>query len=231
MAAIKKGCCAGKQSTYLLKLKQQDLTDAEVRAETTANLYSQKLSAKLTKGIKVAPGAIPAYYRAHLSEFTTKPKRSVRYILVGKSKKSDAALAASLAKKLDGAPRATWCTLAKKYSQDPSSSGKCGEAAFTKGQTVAEFDKALFSLATGKVGTVNSSAYGWFVIEPTAAVKPGKTSPEAKVAKKIKTKLLTSKRQAAVTSYLAKANRAFCHGKIAYGATYKPSPDPCASTG
>lgn len=231
MEAIKKSCCGGSQSTYVAKLKQQDLTDAEVRAETRANLYSQVLSARLTKGIKVAPAAIPAYYRHHLSAFTTPAKRNVRYILVGKTRKNAAGLAASLAKQLKGAPRAKWCTLAKKYSQDPSSSGKCGEAAFAKGQTVPEFDKALFSLATNDVDTVNSSSYGWFVIEPTAAEKPATTSPEAKVAKKIKTKLLTAKRQAAVTKYTANANRAFCRGKIAFGAGYKPSPDPCAKTG
>ena len=131
-----------------------------------------------------------------------------------------------------GAPRSTWCTLAKKYSQDPSSSGKCGEASFTQGQTVPEFDKVLFSLPTNKAGKVNSSQYGWFVLEPTAKATAAQTTPLAQATKKIKATILSTKKQAVITAWTAKTTKAYCKpGQITYESGYKPSPDPCTAAG
>jgi foldase protein PrsA len=240
---IKQRCCQGKESKYQAALKQQGLTDQEVRDNARTNAFGQKLAAKLTAGIKVPPTAIEAYYIQHQSDFQTPASRPVRYILVGKcttpapkgskpcSDAAKATLAASLYKQLTGAPKASWCTLAKKYSQDPSSSGKCGEASFNQGQTVPEFDTLLFKLPTNKVGKVNSKQYGWFVLEPTAAATKAKTTPVAKAGKQIKQTILTQKKQAAITAWTTKTQKAYCKGKIAYQAGYQPSPDPCAATG
>jgi foldase protein PrsA len=226
--AIKKNCCGGSDAQYRAALKQQGLTDQEVRDNARAQLYAQRLGQELTKGIAVTPAAIAAYYASHRSDFQTKPSRAVRYILLGKNK---ADLATKLLAQLDGAPRSTWCTLAKKYSQDPSSSGKCGEASFTQGQTVADFDNLLFSLPTNRAGKVNSSQYGWFVLEPTAKATAVKTTPLAKATTKIKTTLLNAKKQAVVTAWTKKTQKNYCSsGKITYEDGYKPSPDPCASS-
>jgi parvulin-like peptidyl-prolyl isomerase len=227
--AIKKSCCGGSEAQYQKALAQQGLTDKEVRDNARAQLYGQRLAAKLTKGLTVTPDAIAKYYAAHQSAFRTQPSRAVRYILLGKNK---ADLATTLLAQLEGAPRSTWCTLAKKYSQDPSSSGKCGEASFTKGQTVPEFDKVLFSLPTNKAAKVNSSQYGWFVLEPTANASAVKTTPLAKATAKIKATILTTKKQAVITAWTTKTQKAYCKtGVITYSNGYKPSPDPCASSG
>jgi parvulin-like peptidyl-prolyl isomerase len=227
--AIKKSCCGGSDAQYRAALKQQGLTDQEVRDNARAQLYAQKLGQKLTKGVTVTPAAIAAYYAAHKSDFRTQPSRSVRYILLGKNK---ADLATKLLTQLQGAPRSSWCTLAKKYSQDPSSSGKCGEASFTQGQTVPEFDKILFSLPTNKAGKVNSGQYGWFVLEPTAAATAVTTTPLAKATAKIKATILSTKKQAVITAWTTKTTKAYCKpGQITYESGYKPSPDPCAAAG
>ena len=229
LETIKKSCCGGSDAQYRAALKKQGLTDQEVRDNARAQLYAQRLGQRLTKGITVTPAAIAAYYSAHRSDFRTAPTRTVRYILLGKNK---ADLAAKLFAQLEGAPRSTWCTLAKKYSQDPSSSGKCGEASFTQGQTVPEFDKVLFSLPTNKAGKVNSSQYGWFVLEPTAKATVAQTTPLAQATKKIKATILSTKKQAVITAWTAKTTKAYCEpGQITYESGYKPSPDPCAAAG
>jgi parvulin-like peptidyl-prolyl isomerase len=229
LTALKKSCCGGSEVNYQAALKQQGLTDQEVRDNARSQLYAQRLATKLTKGITVTPAAIAAYYAAHKSEFKTPSTRAVRYILLGKNK---ADLATKLLGQLNGAPRSTWCTLAKKYSQDPSSSGKCGEASFTQGQTVPEFDKLLFSLPTNKAAKVNSGQYGWFVLEPTAKATLSATTPLAKAKTKIKGTILTTKKQAALTKWTTKTQKAYCQpGKITYTQGYQPSPDPCATTG
>jgi parvulin-like peptidyl-prolyl isomerase len=227
LKAVKKQYFNGSEKKYQAQLKQQGLTDKEVRNNIRSQLVGQKLFAKVTKDVKVIPTQIMAYYAEHKSEFETAASRDVRYILLGKNKKS---LATSLHEQLSGAPDAKWCTLAKKYSQDPSSSGNCGKATFTKGQTVPEFDKLAFALKTKAVEKVNTKQYGWFVLQPTAATKPAKTTPVDKAGKQIEKQLLQTKKNEAMTAWLTKTQKDYCKGeKIEYQAGYKPTPDPCAA--
>ena len=113
---IKKQYFSGSDAKYQAALKKQGLSDAEVRNNIKSQLISQKLFDALTKSVSVTPVAVTVYYEQHLSTYPV--TRDLRYILVGKNKTS---LAQTLYKQLKGAPDATWCTLAKKYSQDPGS--------------------------------------------------------------------------------------------------------------
>ena len=216
---IKKQSFVGSEKKYQAALKKLGLSDAEVRNNIKSQLVSQKLFSALTKGVSVTPAAVTVYYQQHLSQYAE--TREVRYILIGKNKTS---LAQTLYKQLTSAPDATWCTLAKKYSQDPGSKGTCGKptSPFTKGQTVAEFDKLLFSLKTNTLAKVNTKQYGWFVLEPTAAVKKTPFSTVAKDA-------LSEKKNAFMTDWADKIQKSYCKGRITYQVGYAPSPDPCAA--
>jgi parvulin-like peptidyl-prolyl isomerase len=225
---IKKQYFSGSDAKYQAAVKKQGLTDAEVRNNIRSQLISQKLFDSLTKKITVTPTAVLEYYSQHLSEYQTAASRSVRYILVGKNKSS---LAQTLYQQLNGAPDATWCTLVKKYSQDAGSKATCGKSTFTKGQTVAEFDKLAFSLDTKTVAKLNTTQYGWFVLQPTAAITPAKKTPVATVTKTIKTQLLKDKKDAFMTAWVDKIKTKYCKDSvIKYQAGYKPSPDPCTVT-
>jgi parvulin-like peptidyl-prolyl isomerase len=226
--SVKKQYFSSDDAKYKAALKQQNLTDAEVRANIKSQLISTKLFNKLTKNVSVTPASVSLYYDKHLTSYQTPETRSVRYILIGKNK---AALATSLFTQLTGAPDATWCTLAKKYSQDPASKATCGKPAspFTKGQTVAQFDKLIFSLPTKKLAKVNTTEYGWFVLQPLAAIVPAKKTPFTKEAKTIAKTLLTSKKNSFMTAWVDSTSKTYCKGnKIKYQAGYTPSPDPCA---
>ena len=229
LKAVKKQYFKGDEKKYLAQLKQQGLTDKEVRDNIKSQLIGQKLFDKLTKKVGVEPTAIMAYYAQHQSEFSTPASRDLRYILLGKNKE---ALATSLYNQLKAAPDSTWCTLAKKYSQDSSSAGNCGKATFTKGQTVPEFDKLAFSLPTKTAAKVNTTQYGWFVLQPTAAVKAAKKQSVKDAGKQIQQTLLQTNKNKTMTDWIDKIQKDYCKsGKIRYQAGYKPSPDPCASTG
>jgi parvulin-like peptidyl-prolyl isomerase len=224
---IKKQYFGGSEKRYQAQLKQQGYDDAEVHDQVRIQLLSQRLFAKITANVKASDKDVNAYYVAHKSQYVTKESRDARYILVGKNKQS---LAQSLEKQLKSAADSTWCKLAKQYSQDPSSKNTCGKATFQKGQTVPEFDKLLFSLPTKGVASVNSAQYGWFVLQPTAAPKPGGTSTEASVALTIRSQLEQQDRNQVMSDWVAKITREFCNGgKIKYQAGYQPSPDPCAA--
>ncbi len=224
---IKKQYFGGSETKYQAQLKKQSLTDAEVREDVRQQLISEALFTKVTKNTKVSDSAVHAYYLAHQADYSTAQSRAVKYILV-----KSPTLASSLYTQLKAGNAGTWCTLAKKYSQDPSSKATCGKATFTKGQTVAEFDKALFSGATNVIhAPVHNAQYGWFVIEPTSNVKPKSTTPEKKVAPSIRQQLLTSDKNQAMTDWIAALTKSFCSGsKIKYAVGFVPSPDPCTST-
>jgi parvulin-like peptidyl-prolyl isomerase len=225
LASLKKQYFGGSEKRYQQSLKKQGFTDAEVRDQIRIQLISQRLFDKITGDVKASDQEIHDYYVAHKSQYETQASRDAQYILVGKGK---TALAASLLKQLTGAPDKTWCTLAKKYSQDPSSKSSCGKATFTKGQTVPEFDKLLFSLPTKKVGSVNTSKYGWFVLRPTAAAKPAGTQPEQEVSASISAQLVQQKRNQQMTDWVTKIAKSYCGGsKVTYQAGYQPVPDPC----
>jgi parvulin-like peptidyl-prolyl isomerase len=225
LTSLKKQYFAGNEKKYQAQLKKQGLTDAEVRENIKSQLVAQKLFNAITKGVTVSKTAIAAYYIQHLSQYQTPASRALQYILVGKNK---SALANSLYTQLKNG--GDWCKLAKKYSKDPSSSGNCGKATFSKGQTVPEFDKLAFSLKTKTVGKVNTAQYGWFVLEPTAAVKPAHKSPVSVVGKEIQQTLLQTKKNSVMTNWVNKIQKTYCKGKIKYQPGFQPSPDPCAAT-
>jgi parvulin-like peptidyl-prolyl isomerase len=225
---IKKQYFGGSQKKYLAQLKKQQLTEAQVRDSIKNQLIATDLEKSVTKNISVSNSEIHAYYLQHSQDYAKPQSRDVRYILV-KSQKT----ANTIYGQLEKAPqKQTWCTLAKKYSQDPSSKDKCGAGNFSKGQTVPEFDKVLFSAATNKVqAPIHSAQYGWFVIEPTSGVHPKSVTPEKSVTAQIKQTLLQQKQTTAVNDWATSLTKSYCSdSKIKYQTGYAPSQDPCAAT-
>ena len=224
--SIKKQYFGGDEKKYLAQLKKEQLSEAQVRQSIKQQLIAEALQNKVTGGIKVTDAEVQDYYNTHKSSYSTPESRAVRYILVKSKPTAD-----QLYSQLKNGTSKTWCTLAKKYSLDPSSKGTCGQSSFTKGQTVAVFDKLLFSAPTNQVQKpIHSPQYGWFVLEPTANAKSKSTSPESKVASSIKQTLLGQKKTSAVNEWATSLQKSYCKGsKITYQTGYQPSPDPCAA--
>jgi SurA-like protein/parvulin-like peptidyl-prolyl cis-trans isomerase-like protein len=226
---IKKQYFSNSETKYKAQLKKVGLSDAEVREDIRQQLISEDVYSALTSKLTVPQSDIDAYYKSHASQYAQPASRDVRYILVGKSK----ATAQSVYNQLKSGNTKTWCTLAKKYAKDASGQN-CGKATFTKGETVAVFDKAAFSSPTNKVvapfyDPTNYKA--WFVIEPISAVKKAAKTPEKSVSATIKQTLLTQKQQQTASDWAAKANKQYCKGsQIKYAVGYQASPDPCTVT-
>jgi SurA-like N-terminal domain/PPIC-type PPIASE domain len=217
-----------KQAKYEAQLKKQHLTDAQVRKDIRSQLVSEAVFNKVTKGATVSADDVHAYYVAHPELYSQPQSRDVRYILV-KSK----ATADSIYNQVKGGSNAAWCRLAKQYAKDASGQN-CGKATFSKGQTVAVFDKIAFSQPTKKVHTpfYDPTQYkSWFIVEPLSNVKPRRSTPEKQVSSSIKQQLLQQKKNQEMTAWVTDTSKDFCSGsKIKYRAGYQPSPDPCAAT-
>jgi parvulin-like peptidyl-prolyl isomerase len=227
LAAIKKRYFSNSETKYKQQLKQQHLTDAQVRDDIRAQLIYEAIVNKITKGLSVSDSEVHDYYIGHPQLYSKAQTRDVRHILV-KSKP----LAQSIYTQLKAGNDKTWCTLAKKYSQDPSSKNACGKLTVSKGQTVPNFDKVAFTEKTKVIhAPVHDATYGWFVIEPLSIVHPRSTTPEKQVSSTIKSTLLTQKKNQAITDWFNNLTKSFCGGgKVRYQVGYKPSPDPCTTT-
>jgi parvulin-like peptidyl-prolyl isomerase len=228
MVVLKKQCCKGSEKKYQAGLKQQGYTDAELRQTVAQRLLEQKLYTAVTKSAKATDADIALYYAQNIAQYQQPATRKVEEILVGKNK---AALARQLYARLKAG--ASFAALAKKYSQDPGSKNIGGKFTANKGSDVPEFDKAVFA-ANAKTGVllqpVQTVQYGWFLIEPLAAVTPAKTTPEQKAAPAIRKQLDSTKQSAAAQAWLTGVQKGYCGGgKISYQVGYAPSPDPCAA--
>jgi parvulin-like peptidyl-prolyl isomerase len=227
LAKLKKANFKGSEKAYNAELKKEHVSDADVRQYIRQALLSEKIYTAITKGATVTKSAIAAYYASNLSQYQQKATRSVEEILVGKNQK----LANQLYAQLKGG--ADFATLAKKYSKDPGSKNQGGKYTATQGSDVTEFDAAVFA-PTAKTGVllkpVDTKQYGWFVIEPLAAINPAKVTPESKAAAGIRKQLQSTKAQTVASTWMKGIEEGYCSGsQIAYGTAYAPSPDPCAA--
>jgi parvulin-like peptidyl-prolyl isomerase len=227
LVQIKKQYFGGSEKKYQAQLKKQHLDDAQVRQDIRSQLISEAVFKKVTDAVTVSASEVHTYYLAHPQLYSQAESRDVRHILVKQKP-----LAESIYSQLKKGNDQTWCTLAKKYSQDPSSKTNCGKLTVSKGQTVPEFDKVAFSQPTKTIhAPVHNSQYGWFVIEPLSNLKPKSTTPEKQVSSSIKQQLLQQDKNQAMTDWVSSLTKSFCSGsKIKYQVGYAPTPDPCAAT-
>jgi foldase protein PrsA len=228
---IKKQSFGNSEKKLLAAAKKQGYEDeAAIRSDVVRpQLVSEKVQQKVTKGVKVTDAEVKKYYDDNKSLYQQPESRSVRYILVGKSKATAQSVYQQLLKGGDKA----WCRLAKKYAKDASGQN-CGKATFSKGQTVAIFDKAAFSAPAKKIikPFYDPTQYkAWFVVEPLGPVKPKSTTPEKQVAAQIKQTILGNKQKKAVTDFSTDLTKSYCNGsKIRYQVGYTPTTDDCTST-
>lgn len=215
LADIKKQYFGGSEKQYQAQLKQQGLTEAQIRRDLRAQVLSEKLYAKITKDVKVTDKEIKDYYDTNKSQYQQAASREVRHILV-----NDKKLALSIrAQLLDGA---SWEKLAKKYSKDPGSAAKGGRLTVSKGQTVPQFDKVAFTLKGNEISQPTKSQYGWHVIQALSPVKSAKQTPLADVRSSIKQQIESTKKTKAMNEWIAGVKKEF-KGDIRYQAGYAPT--------
>jgi foldase protein PrsA len=214
----------GNDQLYKTQLKASGLTEAQLLYELHGQVLAQDVFNKVTGKVTVAPAAVKKFYDANKAQYTTAESREVRHILVSsKSKAQD--IRSQLVK------GAAFATLAKKYSTDTSSAKTGGRLCAVHGQgtpptgciaTVPPFDKAAFSLKTDEISQPVHSQYGWHIIQAVGPVKPATVEPLKTVQATIKASLLSSKKSAAVQTWLNNLKKEYAK-KVAYQTGYAPA--------
>ena len=227
---IKKQYFGGSEKKYRTALKQQGLTDKQVREDVKAQLISEKLFKGLTKDVKVSDKEVRTYYDEHPDLYSQPESRDVRHILVKKRP-----LANTIYEQLCGKAspclraKADFAALAKKYSTDPGTKNQGGKLTVVKGQTVPEFDKKAFELKRDEISRPVKTQYGFHVIQALSAVKAKRQTPFAQVKAAIKQQLLSQKQTEAQRKFLDGLKEEY-KSKIRYAKGYEPPATTTAAT-
>src|SRR5262249_20678766 len=96
----------------------------------------------------------------------------------------------------------------------------------TRGQTVAPFDKAAFTLKTNEISAPVHTQYGWHIIQPLSKITPPSTTPFKQVEAAIKQPRLQEKKNDAMNAWVNDTKKQYA-SKIKYAAGFAP---PVTST-
>jgi parvulin-like peptidyl-prolyl isomerase len=223
---VRKQYFEGSQVMLDKQLKVQGYTQGSAspsfRADIQAQLLSEKMYDEVTKDVTVGEAQITKYYTENKSQYEVAESRDVRHILVKTKVEADKIYDA-----IKGG--ADFATLAKKDSLDTGSKANGGKLTITRGQTVAPFDKAAFVLATNQISRPVKTQFGYHVIQPIAAVKPGKTTPLKDVKAQIKSQLEEKAKTDSITQWTKDIKKSF-ESKISYATGFAPPAEATDTT-
>jgi parvulin-like peptidyl-prolyl isomerase len=218
---IQKQYFGGDKAKYEKQLKEQGLSDTQVRNDIRAQIVSEKIFAQVTRDVKVTDDAVEKYYNENKEQYSQPESRDVRHILV-KTKAQAEDLVAQLENGGD------FAALAKQHSTDTGSKENGGKLTISRGQTVAPFDKTAFALKKGDVSPPVKTEFGFHIIEALTDVKPAKTTPLKDVKESIRQQLLQTKKNETMTKWVDDLKKDY-EDKVSYAAGFNPP--PATSTG
>jgi parvulin-like peptidyl-prolyl isomerase len=222
LAQIQKQYFGGDKAKYEKQLKEQGLSDKQVRNDIRAQIVSEKIFAQVTKDVKVTDKQIEDYYNKNKAQYSQPESRDVRHILV-KTKAKANALEAQLK------AGASFAALAKKFSEDTGSKANGGKLTISKGQTVAPFDKAAFELKKNAISKPVKTEFGYHIIQPLSDTKPAKVTPLKEVKASIRQQLAQTKKNEAMTKWVDELKKDY-KDKISYAVGFSPPPGATGTT-
>ncbi len=222
LAQIQKQYFGGDKKKYEKQLKEQGLSDTQVRNDIRAQVISEQIFAKVTKDVKVTDKQIEDYYNKNKAQYSQPESRDVRHILVkNKAKAND------IYNQLKAG--GDFAALAKKFSEDTGSKANGGKLTISKGQTVAPFDKEAFRLKKNAISQPVKTEFGYHIIQPLGDTKPAKVTPLKDVKESIKQQLAQTKKNESMTKWVDDLKKDY-EDKISYAVGFSPPPGATGTT-
>jgi peptidyl-prolyl cis-trans isomerase C len=177
------------QEAYEQALKQNNITEEQLREDIRENLPVQKVQQRVAGDAEPSDEEIQNYYQKNKeAQFMTPEQRCVRHILFNKDQKEKAE---DVKQQLEDG--GDFAKLAKEYSQDPGSAANGGDlGCLGKGETVPEFEQAAFGAEQGEIVGPVQTEFGYHILEVTD-VKPEQTRSLQEVESQIRSQLATEK--------------------------------------
>lgn len=223
LAQIQKQYFGGDKKKFEKQLKDQGLTEAQVRKDIRSQIVSEKIFAEVTGKVTVTDKQVEEYYNKNKSQYSQPESREVRHILVKTRAKAD-----DIYNQLKAG--ADFTALAKKYSEDTGSKANGGKLTISKGQTVAPFDQTAFLLKTNEISKPVKTEFGFHIIQPLGEVKPAKVTPLKEVQASIRQQLAQTKKNEAMTKWVEDLKKDY-EDKISYAVGFTPPPAAATTTG
>src|SRR5687768_16414517 len=219
---IQKQYFGGDKKKYEAQLKEQGLSDVQVRNDIRAQIVSEKIFEEVTRGVKVTDKQVAAYYNENKAQYSQPQSREVRHILVKTRAQADDIYAQLQA-------GADFSELAKKHSEDTGSKANGGKLTISKGQTVAPFDQTAFLLKKNDISRPVKTEFGFHIIQPIGDVKEAKVTPLKEVEDSIRQQLAQTKKNEAMTKWVDELKKEY-EDKISYAVGFNPPPAATGTT-
>jgi peptidyl-prolyl cis-trans isomerase C len=186
------------QEAYEQALKQNNITEDQLREDIRENLPVQEVQERVTGDAEPSDKEIQNYYEKNKeAQFTTPEQRCVRHILFNKDQKEKAE---EVKQKLENG--GDFAKLAKEYSQDPGSAEKGGDlGCLGKGETVPEFEQAAFGAKQGEIVGPVKTEFGYHILKVTD-VKAEQARSLKEVESQIRSQLATEKQSEAFNKWI-----------------------------
>ena len=219
---IKKQYFGGDAKKYEKQLKEQGLTDTQVRKDVQAQLIQEKIFEQVTKDVKVTDAEVTKYYNENKAQYSQPASRDVRHILVKTKAKAD-----DLRAQLDNG--ADFAALAKQHSTDTGSKANGGKLTISKGQTVAPFDASAFALKKNAISPPIKTEFGFHIIQALGDVQTAKVTPLKDVKDSIRQQLLQTEKNEQMTKWVDELTEDY-EDKVSYAVGFSPPPKATGTT-
>ena len=186
------------QEAYEQALKQNNITEKQLREDIRENLPVQQVQERVAGDAEPSDDEIQNYYEKNKeAQFTTPEQRCVRHILFNKDQKQKAE---EVKQQLENG--GDFAKLAKENSQDPGSAANGGDlGCLGKGETVPEFEQAAFGAERGEIVGPVQTEFGYHILQVTD-VKPEQTRSLQEVESQIRSQLATEKQSEAFNKWI-----------------------------
>jgi peptidyl-prolyl cis-trans isomerase C len=196
-------------------LQRVNLTEQQLRQQVREQLPIQKVQERVAGGAGPSQNEVEQFYEQNkAAQFTTPETRCTRHILFSKDQKEKAE---EVKKQLqDGGD---FAALAKQYSQDPGSAEQGGDlGCIGKGETVPNFEEAVFNANQGEIVGPVETEFGYHLIEVTD-IREESTQPLSEVEAQIRDQLTSDAQAKEFAAWLQKQKE---QRNVKYLPGYKP---------
>jgi len=205
----------GREEAFDQALQQAGITEEQLRQQIREQLPIQKVQERVAGGAGPSQEEVEQFYEQNkAAQFTTPETRCTRHILFNKDQKEKAE---EVKKQLENG--GDFAELAKKYSQDPGSAEQGGDlGCIGRGETVPNFEEAVFNAEQGEIVGPVETEFGYHVIEVTD-IQEEVTQPLSEVEAQIRDQLTTEAQSEEFTAWLQKQKE---QRNVKYLPGYKP---------
>ena len=196
-------------------LQQAGLTESQLRQQLREQLPVQEVQERVTGGAGPSQEEVERFYEENkAAQFTSPETRCARHILFNKDQREQAEEVKGRLQ--DGGD---FAQLAQEFSQDPGSAENGGDlGCLGRGETVPDFEEAVFGAEQGEIVGPVETEFGYHVIEVTD-IREEATQPLSEVEAQIRDQLTTEAQTEEFTAWLQRQKE---QRNVKYLPGYKP---------